>query len=316
MSSIEDRAPGISGHESEMFVSPMPRLHQPPVPSHAGNQLTAPNNSINIRDPSDTETKNEYQILSGVLLGVVLLSSTASLADHHEPSKHDPKSLFHKPPSPPKHKPPTPLDHGDKPFLEHKPPLKGKGEKRSPEHKPPHEGHHERHLAKKPSLDGTPPKRLEKPPPPKYKPPISLIDKEEKPFPEHKPPPKGKGSEKPPHDHHPGRHLLESSFHEQNLPSLDGKPPKGKGEKPPPKHKPTSLPSPWTPFSGGCQSLPQHTSKVEASNHARKEAVEFPSQATPQTSISQLSTACLYMLEIIRAAAYVTFHFHVSHCSY
>ncbi|XP_059446707.1 early nodulin-75-like [Corylus avellana] len=181
-----------------------------------------------------------------LLLGVVLLS-TASLADHHELSK---------PHSPPKHKPPTPLDHGEKPFPEHKPPLKGKGDKPPPEHKPPHEHHPGRRLLESASfeqnsasLDGKHPK-----PPPKHKPPTSSLDKEEKPFPELKPPtkpfdepPKRKGEKpppehKPPHDHHPGRRLLElSSLEQQNSASLDGKPQPPKGEKPPPKHKPPTL---------------------------------------------------------------------------
>jgi hypothetical protein len=56
-SPTKDRAPRISGRGPEISVHPMPRLHQLPIPLCAGNQLTAPKNSINTRDPSDIEVR-------------------------------------------------------------------------------------------------------------------------------------------------------------------------------------------------------------------------------------------------------------------
>ncbi|KAF3946065.1 hypothetical protein CMV_027628, partial [Castanea mollissima] len=63
-------------------------------------------------------------------------------------------------------------------------------------------------------------------------------------MPEHKPPTPGKGEKPSPHDHYPGRLLLEST-------STDGKPPP-KGEKPPPKHKPP------TPLDKEEKPFPEH----------------------------------------------------------
>ncbi|KAB1200026.1 hypothetical protein CJ030_MR0G008628 [Morella rubra] len=226
--SLEENSPSLDGkpHKGEK----PPSKHKPPTtldrekkpfPEHKPpSPVDKPPKHEGEKPPPEHKPPHDHH------LGHILLESSS--LEENSPSLDGKPHKGEKPP--PKHKPPTTLDREERPSLEHKPPTTGdkppkhKGEKPPPEHKPPHD-HHPGHILlessspeeNSPSLDGKPHKGEK--PPPKHKPPTTL-NREEKPFPEHKPPspvdkpPKHEGEKpehKPPHDHHPGHILLESS---------------------------------------------------------------------------------------------------------